>query len=251
MTASERTRRVDAAASLLNIAELLDRKPAQLSGGQQQRVALGRALVREPRVFLMDEPLSNLDVALRTHMRAEIKRIHRTVGATTLFVTHDQAEALGMADRIAVLAGGELQQLATPDEVYNRPANRLVARFMGSPPMNLLDAYSTGEELITKCGWKLPLPIGARALPLRNVTVGIRPEMIRIATDSSPWASPAYISLTEPLGAEVIVHAQVGESIILVRTSPEQRVHAGERLYLTAEEVGMRLFDGSSGQRVY
>ena len=152
----ERQHRIDQTAELLKIGHLLDRKPSQLSGGEQQRVALGRAIVRQPRVFLMDEPLSNLDAKLRTHMRTEIKTLQQELGVTMAFVTHDQAEAMTMADRIAVMSGGRLQQLATPDEMYNFPANLFVAEFLGSPPMNILPVRQMDGHLSVPGGWSDP-----------------------------------------------------------------------------------------------
>src|SRR5215217_5061550 len=150
----ERQQRIDQTAELLKIGHLLDRKPGQLSGGEQQRVALGRAIVRQPRAFLMDEPLSNLDAKLRTHMRTEIKALQRELGTTTFFVTHDQSEAMTLADRIAVMSAGQLQQLATPDEIYDYPANKFVAEFIGSPPMNLLPAEIVDGEIIALSAWR-------------------------------------------------------------------------------------------------
>ena len=160
MSRDERDRRVEQAAELLRITHLLDRKPRQLSGGEQQRVALGRAIVRDPQVFLMDEPLSNLDAKLRVHTRAELKALQQQLGTTTVFVTHDQAEAMTMADRIAVMDRGALQQVGTPDDVYDRPANLFVAQFMGSPPMNTLAVTRQDGHLLAEGGWPFPIPAG-------------------------------------------------------------------------------------------
>src|ERR671934_1715881 len=158
MSEAERERRVAQVAEMLSLGGLLDRRPARLSGGEQQRVALARAIVRQPRVFLMDEPLSNLDAKLRTHTRTELKALQRQLGTTTVFVTHDQAEAMTMADRIAVMNQGTLQQVGTPDDVYDRPANLFVAQFMGSPPMNTLPVTRDDGRLVADGGWGLPLP---------------------------------------------------------------------------------------------
>src|SRR5437762_13202574 len=158
LSKAEQQAKVERVAEMLAIGHLLPRRPAQLSGGEQQRVALARAIVREPRVFLMDEPLSNLDAKLRTHTRTELKALQQQLGVTTIFVTHDQAEAMTMADRIAVLDAGELQQLGTPDTVYQRPANLFVAQFIGSPPMNILDATREGDALVVAGGWRIAAP---------------------------------------------------------------------------------------------
>src|SRR5437870_3070140 len=188
LTAAERLTKVDQVADLLGIRQLLPRRPAQLSGGEQQRVALARAIVREPRVFLMDEPLSNLDAKLRTHTRTELKALQKQLGVTTIFVTHDQAEAMTMADRIAVLELGELQQLGTPDTVYQRPANLFVAQFIGSPPMNILDAERSGNSLVVAGGWRVPAP--SRLDGHRALKVGLRPEAIALGLARDDGAQP-------------------------------------------------------------
>ena len=187
MPKEEIARRVDAAAETLGLGSYLDRLPKALSGGQRQRVAVGRAIVREPAVFLFDEPLSNLDVKMRVEMRAEIVRLHHRLGATMIYVTHDQTEAMTMGDRIVVMAGGRIQQAAPPLEVYDRPANTFVASFIGTPPMNLL-------------------PPGVLDLAR---TVGVRPEHLRVfPADTAPeGALPAHVDIVEPLGAETLVHA--------------------------------------------
>src|ERR671934_1218897 len=176
MSESERDERVAQVAEMLSLGGLLDRRPARLSGGEQQRVALARAIVREPQVFLMDEPLSNLDAKLRTHTRTELKALQQQLGVTTIFVTHDQAEAMTMADRIAVLDAGQLQQLGTPDNVYQHPANLFVAQFIGSPPMNILDAEAREDALIVAGGWRIPAPPSLRHTG--GGKVGLRPEGI-------------------------------------------------------------------------
>src|SRR6184192_3707600 len=163
MTQAERDRRVGDVAEMLSLQGLLDRRPARLSGGEQQRVALARAIVREPRVFLMDEPLSNLDAKLRTHTRTELKALQKHLGVTTIFVTHDQAEAMTMGDRIAVLDAGRLQQLGSPDTVYQRPANLFVAQFIGSAPMNIIDARRDGGALVLAGDWRVDAPRGVAA----------------------------------------------------------------------------------------
>ena len=240
--------RLEQAAELLGLTGLLDRKPAQLSGGEQQRVALGRAIVREPRVFLMDEPLSNLDAKLRTHMRTELKALQRQLGVTTIFVTHDQAEAMTMADRIAVFNAGRLQQLGSPDEVYQRPANLFVAEFIGSPPMNILEAERQGDRLVTAAGWQLPAPPALDGRGEGALMVGLRPEAIDLRLDPAPGAQPAEVFMTEPLGSEVIINVKVGEKLVKVRAEPELRPQPGQTAYLTADRRGLRVFDAQSGE---
>lgn len=193
---------VEQAAAALRIEALLDRKPGQLSGGQRQRVALGRALVRQPRAFLMDEPLSNLDAGLRAHMRGEIVDLHRQIGVATLYVTHDQVEALGMADRVAVMIGGELLQVATPDVIYREPAHRLVAEFIGSPRINMLPATvdGAGRAMIAgRCVARVKSAAG------REVVIGVRPEHLRVLGEVGA-GFPARVVRVEFLGSEVLAH---------------------------------------------
>ena len=241
----ERQHRIDQTAELLKISHLLDRKPSQLSGGEQQRVALGRAIVRQPRVFLMDEPLSNLDAKLRTHMRTEIKTLQQELRATMAFVTHDQAEAMTMADRIAVMNGGRLQQLATPDEMYKFPANLFVAEFLGSPPMNILPVRQMDGHLSVPGGWSIPEP--SRTKAPAELLLGIRPESIRVVAAGTPGAAPASVIVSEPLGSEVIVNVNLGETMVRVRTPPDVRPRPGEIVHLQPDFDGVRLFDKESG----
>lgn len=248
MSAAERERRVAQAAALLRITHLLDRKPRQLSGGEQQRVALGRAIVREPRVFLMDEPLSNLDAKLRVHTRAELKALQQQLGTTTVFVTHDQAEAMTMADRIAVMNEGALQQVGTPDDVYDRPANLFVAQFMGSPPMNTLAVTRSDGELVNQNGWRFPLPTGVN---IRDdaLTLGVRPEDIQLTASPIEGAFAAQVFVSEPLGNEVIVNVTVGESVVKVRAEPSVRPRRGDTVYLKANQAKLHVF-GADGRRL-
>src|SRR6476469_11036549 len=194
LSKTEQEARIDRVAAMLAIGHLLPRRPGQLSGGEQQRVALARAIVREPRVFLMDEPLSNLDAKLRVHTRTELKTLQRELGTTMVFVTHDQAEAMSLANRIAVLNTGELQQIGTPDEVYDHPANVFVAEFIGSPPMNMLPAEWREGQLVAAGGWTLPVsrPNASNGV----VRVGLRPEAIIIAPEASGDTQPATVFLT-------------------------------------------------------
>jgi multiple sugar transport system ATP-binding protein len=222
LSKDERRTQVLAVAESLEIAHLLDRRPKNLSGGQRQRVALARAIVREPSVFLMDEPLSNLDAKLRTTMRGEIKRLQTRLATTTLYVTHDQAEAMTMADLVAVLRDGELQQLGSPDEIYDRPANRFVAAFVGSPPMNVLEGEldSDGQCLVVG-GSRLALPEGVfRAAAEAGASVlGVRPEDLAVvAADAGNRSSlRGEVYVVEPMGNETLVDVRIGEQRLMVR----------------------------------
>ncbi|MBA3735631.1 MAG: sn-glycerol-3-phosphate ABC transporter ATP-binding protein UgpC [Actinobacteria bacterium] len=217
MPKAERRAKVREVAHVLGIDDLLDRKPAKLSGGQRQRVAMGRAIVRDPAVFLLDEPLSNLDAKLRVQMRAEIRELQRRLHATTIFVTHDQIEAMTMADRVAVMRRGVLQQVGSPQELYERPANLFVADFIGSPAMNFLEgrlASQDGETIIQYSPSQAELRLPNRITPPldkgRNVILGIRPEHLRVVTESSEKLQiPATVVLTETMGAETLVHVSV------------------------------------------
>jgi len=217
---AEQKRMVGEVAAALEIGHLLDRRPRQLSGGQRQRIALARAIVRDPAAFLMDEPLSNLDARLRQTMRGEIKRLCHRLGATTLYVTHDQAEALTMADLVAVLRDGELQQLAPPAEIYDRPANRFVATFVGNPPMNLL-AASVDDDGLHLGSITLPLPAERRAAcRAGGVThVGIRPEDLRLVAPERPGALAGEVYVVEPMGNETLVDLRIGSERIAVRAA--------------------------------
>jgi multiple sugar transport system ATP-binding protein len=211
-------------AESLEISHLLDRRPRHLSGGQRQRVALARAIVREPSVFLMDEPLSNLDAKLRTSMRGEIKRLQKRLGTTTLYVTHDQAEAMTMADLVAVMREGELQQLAPPDEVYDRPANRFVAAFVGNPPMNVVEGAADrdgGSFVIGDQRLALGAELGAACAAAGATALGIRPEDIEIVPHGTPAALAGEIYVVEPMGNETLVDVRIGEQRVMARAARE------------------------------
>jgi multiple sugar transport system ATP-binding protein len=209
-------------AEALEISHLLDRRPRHLSGGQRQRVALARAIVREPSVFLMDEPLSNLDAKLRTSMRGEIKRLQKRLGTTTLYVTHDQAEAMTMADLVAVMREGELQQLAPPDEIYDRPANRFVAAFVGNPPMNVLEGAAHGDSfVIGDQPLALGAELGAACASAGATALGIRPEDIEIVAHGTPAALAGEIYVVEPMGNETLVDVRIGEQRVMARAARE------------------------------
>jgi ABC-type sugar transport system ATPase subunit len=229
---AEIDRRVRQAAEVLELGDFLKRKPRQLSGGQRQRVALGRAIVREPKAFLMDEPLSNLDAALRVQTRAEILRLQKRLGTTTIYVTHDQIEAMTMGDRIAVMNKGELQQLGTPEELYERPANTFVARFIGSPSMNMLPSAVLG--------------IGGT-----GQLAGFRPEHVRLG-NGRPGAGSldAAVEVVEYLGDEQLAHVRLGEHELVVKLPVEPRLKAGERETFSVPLDKVLLFDEESSLAV-
>jgi sn-glycerol 3-phosphate transport system ATP-binding protein len=239
--------RVDKAAKILELGALLQRKPRELSGGQRQRVAMGRAIVRQPQVFLFDEPLSNLDAKLRAQTRLEIRKLHAELGVTSLFVTHDQVEAMTLAQRMIVMNAGRMEQIGTPDEVYLRPASTFVASFIGSPPMNLLQAVADGSRLVVN-GQQLPLPLAAPRSG--EITVGLRPEHAQLLGPSQlGW--PFQVEMVELLGAERLVHGLVAGTAFTVRldaTLAPPRV--GERLSLQGPPERFHWFDARSGLRV-
>ena len=247
--------RVRETARLLSIEQLLERRPKELSGGQQQRVALGRALVRNPRVFLMDEPLSNLDAKLRVQMRAELKRFHQDLNATVIYVTHDQLEAVTMADKMAVMSGGYLQQYASPDTIYNHPINTFVAGFVGSPAMNMLHGEVVAENgavrLQSSEGWSYALsPPNAQSAreSTGEVIVGLRHNAIRLHRQESPGAVPAMVYTVEPTGDITFVHARLGGAMIVFSVSPDVRIAADDQIWLDFDQEHMHLFDASTEQ---
>jgi len=246
LTREEQQKRIDRVAEMLAIGHLLPRRPGQLSGGEQQRVALARAIVREPRVFLMDEPLSNLDAKLRVHTRTELKTLQHELGTTMIFVTHDQAEAMSLANRIAVLNLGELQQIGSPDEVYDHPANVFVAEFIGSPPMNLMPGVRQGDAIVTISGWRIPLACESGPAS-GEVTVGLRPEGIDVVPEGEPNTQAAEVVAVEPFGSEVIVDAKIGEQLLKIRTAPDVRPALGSMVSLRADPTAVRLFDRVTG----
>jgi sn-glycerol 3-phosphate transport system ATP-binding protein len=239
--------RVKEVSALLELGELLHRKPAQLSGGQRQRVAMGRALARHPQAFLLDEPLSNLDAKLRTQLRAELKRIHQLVPTTSIYVTHDQVEAMTLGHRIAVMAGGRIQQLGDPQDVYDRPANLFVAGFIGSPPMNLLPAVVRGGTL-TAATLSMPLA----GVPDGEVVLGVRPEGLTLDGGERP-ALGLVVEVVEPLGSEVMVHGALaggsGEPVaITARLEAGARPAPGEELRLGFDPAAAHVFDAATGE---
>jgi multiple sugar transport system ATP-binding protein len=249
---AEIKRRVDDAAHILQIGHLLDRRPGQLSGGQRQRVAMGRAIVRDPQVFLFDEPLSNLDAQLRAEMRLEIKKLHQRLKNTIVYVTHDQVEAMTLADRIAVMRAGHVEQLGTPDEIYNHPASRFVAGFTGSPPMNTAPCVigANGQNLTLDGGITLSVPAAIAAkLAVRagqRATFGIRPEHLTLAAGDD--SVKATIILTEPLGAETLALLKIGTAEVTGRFNPESALAPGQTVSLAINMARMHLFDNDSGK---
>jgi len=258
--------RVDEAAELLEIDELLDRKPSQLSGGQQQRVALGRAIVREPSVFLMDEPLSNLDAKLRVQMRTELNEIHQRVGKTTIYVTHDQAEAMTLGDRVVVLNEGHLQQIGPPQYLYDNPVNRFVAGFIGEPPMNFLSVdIDSSDDGYTAAGgfFDFDLPVETkRALddwdrPLDDITLGIRPEDLSDVSVLDEYSEEstidARVKVVEPMGSDkflTLVSPKDETVEFSARVSPETDVEPRDSVTLTANLDKIHLFDGATGANI-
>ncbi|MGV3491123.1 MAG: ABC transporter ATP-binding protein [Devosia sp.] len=247
-------KRVKAAAKTLDITHLLERKPRELSGGQQQRVALGRALVREPRAFLMDEPLSNLDAKLRVQMRSEIKRFHQDLKATIIYVTHDQLEAVTMADKMAVMNGGFLQQYDTPANVFNNPVNMFVASFIGSPAMSLvpLKAVTHGADvaLASPEGWELKLSPAnsakAKQAKSDKIVVGARHSTIKLSHQPSEGAVPAKVYTVEPTGDVTYVQVFLSGSPVNISLPPTVAIKPDEQVYLTFDQEKLHLFDGET-----
>jgi sn-glycerol 3-phosphate transport system ATP-binding protein len=265
MPTAEIVERVKEVSSLLTLDELLDRKPAQLSGGQRQRVAMGRALARRPRVYLLDEPLSNLDAQLRTQLRADLKQLHQRFATTTIYVTHDQVEAMTLGDRIGVMSGGKLLQLGTPQEIYRRPANVFVAGFIGSPPMNLLSASATGGRVDAG-----DLVLEVPGAPGGELVVGVRPEALRLVTGAAGGrAMQVRVEVVELLGHETIVYGSIRGSrvatgvtgagipslpperaIVIARLDARRQPAVGETITLEMSLDDIHLFDAESGEAV-
>ena len=248
----ERMARVREAAKLLDLEEYLDRKPKALSGGQRQRVAMGRAIVRQPQVFCMDEPLSNLDAKMRVATRTDIARLQQDLGVTTVYVTHDQIEAMTMGDRVAVMKLGILQQVDTPLALYDRPANLFVAGFIGSPQMNLIEGVAHGGE--AKIGdYTVPVDPSASSRMKGNVTVGVRPEAWRVVTKEE-GGLPVKVTVVEELGADAYVYGTSGVEgtphDIIVRISGRQAVQKGETMYVTTDPNQVHVFDTDTGERL-
>jgi multiple sugar transport system ATP-binding protein len=264
-SAAEIDRLVRGVARILQVEHLLDRKPAQLSGGEQQRVALGRAMVRRPQAFLMDEPLTNLDAKLRTLMRAELKHLHGDIGATTLYVTHDQVEAMTMGDRIAVLRDGSCQQIGTPDQIYHQPANIFVAGFVGTPSMNLLSGEIVRQEHAGRDAGGLAVRLDedagvvpltdslagrAQAASAKTVVLGIRPEDVHIVSEREPGALRAAVYAVEPLGDRYIYDLQLGGYVIKVKAPPSCILEAGRPAWVLFDPERVHLFNAGTNNRI-
>ncbi len=248
--------KVQKTAKLLKIETLLARKPKQLSGGQRQRVALGRAMVREPQVFLMDEPLSNLDAKLRVYMRAELKKLQKNLGVTTIYVTHDQVEAMTMGDKVAILNQGTLQQVGTADGIYSHPANVFVAGFIGSPPTNFFDCNLTMEEpcgyLLEAGAFKILLPEHLREKAKNwpsTVVIGIRPQDIIVSKSKEKMKNPitATLEIDEPLGDRRILDLRIGENLVNAVVSPDFKAEVGDDLFLEFAADKIYVFDKQTG----
>ncbi len=247
---SEVSREVSSVAALLGLSDQLPKYPEQLSGGQRQRVALGRAIIRKPAAFLMDEPLSNLDALLRVQMRSELLKLHRRVGRTTVYVTHDQVEAMTMADRIVVLRDGVIQQVGTTSDVYARPANTFVATFVGSPQMNLFAGRVERRADGTRFIGGVEVPLEDRKVPDEVATLGIRPEEVLVGGPSEPGTIPASVELVEAIGPENYLNCVLGDGLTaIVRVSSKSRIREGERLHLRFPPEALNLF-AADGTRV-
>jgi multiple sugar transport system ATP-binding protein len=243
--------RVERAAKILDIEHLLERRPAQLSGGQRQRVAMGRAIVRDPEVFLFDEPLSNLDAKLRADMRTEIKKLHQTVKTTVVYVTHDQVEAMTLAERIVVMRGGHVEQIGTPDEVYNHPATLFVAGFIGAPRMNQIPCMASrdGAAIEIDDGPRLPIPEGVEIGDVaRPLVLGLRPESFTLV-DADPTSMPSFdvdVHFVEPLGSDTLTFFTLGGGEVIARLPPLPSLKAGARIKVAVDPAKMHLFDGDT-----
>ncbi len=251
MSAAEIKPRVQEAGDILQISHLFERRPGQLSGGQRQRVAMGRSIVRRPKVFLFDEPLSNLDAQLRGEVRIEIKKLHQAFGTTIIYVTHDQVEAMTLADRIAVLNAGRLEQFAAPDDIYNRPASRFVAGFMGSPPMNFIKATINpdGRSMVWPGGPSLAVPSvlhsQSQRLAGREASIGLRPEHVVPGDGADTFE--AKVELVEPLGSETLAMLRIGEASVTGRFPPDMKVKPGDMVKVSLALNRMRFFDPDTG----
>ncbi|MGF1624462.1 MAG: ABC transporter ATP-binding protein [Alphaproteobacteria bacterium] len=260
MPAAEIDQRVRKAAALLEIGHLLDRRPQELSGGQKQRVAIGRAIVREPQLFLFDEPIAHLDAKLRAHMRGELKHLQRTLGTSMIYVTHDQMEALSMADKIAVMHEGVLQQYGTPGEIYDHPVNEWVAGFVGEPPMNFVDVALSAEAgtlRVIHPSFAIPLTDAQRraadGASAAAVRLGIRPDDIAITLEPMPGDNvEAKVFITEPIGGDMLVDTQLADGRrLMVKTKPGFAGQAGDPCYLTFNTARWHLFSSTDGRAYY
>jgi len=239
----EKEQRLEEVAKILDMTELLDRKPSQLSGGQRQRVAIGRAMVRDPSVFLFDEPLSNLDAQLRTQMRLEIKKLHQKVGTTIIFVTHDQIEAMTLADRIVIMKDGHIQQVGTPTQVYQNPANTFVAQFIGAPSMNMMGGRVQNGEIALDAGFSVPARVGAEG---QKVLVGIRPNELRPVNQGMDFLMEGTVVVREPLGSETLIYVDINGFEIIATASGRTPPALGDPVQLNAPHEEIHVFDATS-----
>jgi sn-glycerol 3-phosphate transport system ATP-binding protein len=248
----ERMERIARVAKILELDGLLDRKPAALSGGQRQRVAMGRAIIREPSVFLFDEPLSNLDAKLRVQMRIEIRRLHQRLNATSIFVTHDQIEAMTLADRLVVMNAGRIEQVGTPAEVYRRPSTRYVAGFIGSPAMNFFPARAIAADRIAfGANAALTLPRNTRLLPeSAGIMLGVRPEEIQIVPGGSEDSFVFDIEMVEELGAGRLLYGRLAEADCVVASSSATVSSAGQKIFVRIPAEAAHLFSAETGARI-
>jgi sn-glycerol 3-phosphate transport system ATP-binding protein len=249
MARDEIRERVNRAAAILELAPYLQRKPRELSGGQRQRVAMGRAIVRQPAAFLFDEPLSNLDAKLRVQMRLEIQKLHRELRTTSVYVTHDQVEAMTLADRMIVMNAGMVEQIGAPIQVYDDPASRFVAGFIGSPSMNFLPARREGNEVETGEGVRVPLPEALRASAPQSLVVGVRPEHFALGR---PGGIPFHLRVEtiEALGADSLVHSTFAGAPVVARVDGHANPAAGDVLPFSVEARNLYFFDAESGKRL-
>ncbi len=244
MPKADKEKRIDEVAEILGMTELLERRPAQLSGGQRQRVAIGRAMVRDPSVFLFDEPLSNLDAQLRTQMRLEIKKLHQDVGTTIIFVTHDQVEAMTLADRIVIMKDGHIQQVGTPSDVFQNPANMFVAQFIGAPSMNMLEGTVIDAGIQLGAG---PIIAHQNQFSTNKITVGIRPGALVPAVHGDKVLMEGTIEIVEPLGAESLAYVDINGTKVIATVSGRAPPKLGEVLELTCPPEEIHFFDTASG----
>jgi lactose/L-arabinose transport system ATP-binding protein len=250
LTKTEVEARIAEAARMLRLEELLKRKPRELSGGQRQRVAIGRALVRKPEVFLLDEPLSNLDAALRSEVRLEIARLHREIGGTMIYVTHDQVEAMTLADRIVVMNAGRIEQVGTPRELYETPANTFVATFIGSPKMAMIEVERNGDQVTLAGSPAIPL----ERLPANGgnrLKLGIRPDALKLTRQPGTTTLPATVVYAEYLGENAFVYARLSDgSLVGVRTAPHEKYEPDEQLGLAIDASALHFFSAEDGRRL-
>lgn len=240
---AEIQRKVEEAAAILQIGDMLQAKPGELSGGQRQRVALGRAIVRDPAVLLLDEPLSNLDALLRITMRSELKQIQRRLNVTTIYVTHDQTEAMALGDRVAVLKSGEIQQLGAPEEIYHQPRNLFVAKFIGSPPMNILEG-----KILAHAQKEIDIPDSRDS---EKIFLGVRPEHLRISAESESSIFSATLKVISSLGSEVILYLSINGQEILAKVGGKISLKEGQTVGINFDEENLFVFDKDKGKRIH